>query len=152
MGTLLSRPDLLELYVNLAIEYKLPIMFTRQATDARMEAAYPALRGRGQQLVDALDRHQLPVLASVVMFYQDGDHDMRKRHYLDAFGKLPEGVSEVIVHCGVDNAELSAITSSATLRDSDRRFVTDPEVRAELDRLGISLTTWREFQASTSHK
>jgi predicted glycoside hydrolase/deacetylase ChbG (UPF0249 family) len=152
MGTLLSRPDLLELYVNLAIEYKLPIMFTRQATDARMEAAYPALRGRGQQLVDALDRHQLPVLASVVMFYQSGDHDMRKRHYLDAFAKLPEGVSEVIVHCGVDNAELSAITSSATLRDSDRRFVTDPEVRAELDRLGISLTTWREFQASTSHK
>jgi predicted glycoside hydrolase/deacetylase ChbG (UPF0249 family) len=152
MGSLLSRPDLLELYVNLAIEYKLPIMFTRQATDARMEAAYPALRGRGQQLVDALDRHQLPVLASVVMYYQDGDHDARKRHYLDAFEKLPEGVSEVIVHCGVNNVELSAITTSAMLRDSDRRIVTDPEVRAELDRLGISLTTWKEFQASTSHK
>jgi len=59
-GTLLSRPDLLELYVNLAIEYKLPIMFTRQASDARMQAAYPALRGRGQQLLDALDRHHLP--------------------------------------------------------------------------------------------
>lgn len=151
MGTLLSRPDLLELYVNLAIEYKLPIMFTRQATDARMQAAYPALRGRGQQLLDALDRHHLPVLASVLMFYESGEHDARKRRYLNAFEKIPNGVSEVIVHCGIDNAELSAITSSATLRDSDRRFVTDPEVKAELDRLGISLTNWKKFQATTAH-
>ncbi len=48
MGTLLSRPDLLELYVNLGIEYNLPIMFTRQATDPRMQLEYPALRGRGR--------------------------------------------------------------------------------------------------------
>ena len=152
MGTLLSRPDLLELYVNLAIEYNLPIMFTRQATDPRMQLAYPALRGRGQQLIDGLDRHHLPVLASVLMFYQSGDHDVRKRRYLNAFEQLPKGVSEVIVHCGIDNAELSAITSSATLRDSDRRFVTDPEVKAALDRLGISLTNWKQFQAMTARQ
>jgi chitin disaccharide deacetylase len=148
MGTLLSRPDLLELYVNLSIEYNLPIMFTRQATDARMQAAYPALQGRGQQLLDALDRHHLPVLSSVLMFYQTGDHDARKRRYLNAFEQLPKGVSEVIVHCGVDNAELGAITSSSTFRDSDRRFVTDPEVKTELDRLGITLTNWKQFQAT----
>jgi predicted glycoside hydrolase/deacetylase ChbG (UPF0249 family) len=152
MGTLLSRPDLLELYVNLGIEYNLPIMFTRQASDPRMESAYPALRGRGRQLLDALDRHQLPVLTSMLAFYQDGEYQARKRRYLDAFGKLPEGVSEVIVHCGVDNAELSAITTSAALRDSDRRIVTDPEVRAELDRLGITLTNWKQFHATTRHK
>ena len=75
MGTLLSRPDLLELYVNLGIEYQLPIMFTRQANDPRMLNAYPALRGRGQQLLDALDHHHLPVLESVLMFYQSGEHE-----------------------------------------------------------------------------
>jgi predicted glycoside hydrolase/deacetylase ChbG (UPF0249 family) len=152
MGSLLSRPDLLELYVNLGIEYNLPIMFTRQATDPRMLLAYPALRGRGQQLLDALDRHHLPVLASVVMLYQGGENDVRKRRYLNAFEKLPKGVSEVIVHCGIDNAELSAITSSATLRDSDRRIVTDPEVRADLERLGVSLTNWKQFGAATARR
>jgi chitin disaccharide deacetylase len=150
MGTLLSRPDLLELYVNLALEYKLPIMFTRQATDPRMQVAYPALRGRGQQLLDALDRHHLPVLSSVLMLYQSGDHEARKRRYLSAFEILPPGVNEVIVHCGIDNAELSAITSSSTLRDSDRRLVTDPDVKANLDRLGITLTNWKQFQAETA--
>jgi len=152
MGSLLSRPDLLELYVNLGIEYNLPIMFTRQATDPRMLLAYPALRGHGQQLLDALDRHHLPVLASVVMLYHGGENDVRKRRYLSAFEKLPNGVSEVIVHCGIDNAELSAITSSATLRDSDRRIVTDPEVRADLERLGVSLTNWKQFGATTARR
>ena len=75
MGTLLSRPDLLELYVNLGIEYQLPIMFTRQANDPRMLNAYPAFRGRGQQLLDALDHHHLPVLESVLMFYQSGERE-----------------------------------------------------------------------------
>lgn len=150
MGTLLSRPDLLELYVNLAIEYNLPIMFTRQATNPTMQLAYPALRGRGQQLLDALDQHHLPVLSSVLMLYQKGEHESRKRRYLNAFEMLPSGVNEVIVHCGIDNAELSAITSSSTLRDSDRRLVTDPEVKSHLDRLGITLTNWKQFQAESA--
>ncbi len=152
MGTLLSRPDLLELYVNLAIEYNLPIMFTRQATDPRMHLAYPALRGRGQQLLDALDHHHLPVLSSVLMLYQGGEHEARKRRYLSAFELLPPGVNEVIVHCGVANAELNAITTSAALRDSDRRLVTDPEVKAHLEQLGISLTSWTQFQAETASR
>jgi chitin disaccharide deacetylase len=152
MGTLLSRPDLLELYVNLAIEYNLPIMFTRQATDPRMELAYPALRGHGQQMLDALDRHHLPVLASVLMLYQGGEHEARKRRYLKAFEILPPGVNEVIVHCGIANDELNAITTSAPLRDSDRRLMTDPDVKADLERLGISLTSWTQFQAETATK
>jgi chitin disaccharide deacetylase len=150
MGTLLSRPDLLELYVNLAIEYNLPIMFTRQATDSRLQALYPALRGRGQQLIDALDSHHLPVLSSVLMLYQGGEHETRKRRYLTAFEGLPPGVNEVIIHCGIANDELNAITSSSTFRDSDRRLFMDPEVKAQLDRMGIGLTNWRRFQAETA--
>jgi predicted glycoside hydrolase/deacetylase ChbG (UPF0249 family) len=150
MGTLLSRPDLLELYVNLAIEYNLPIMFTRQATDPRMQLAYPGLRGHGQQMLDALDHHHLPVLSSVLMLYQGGEHEARKRRYLSAFEILPPGVNEVIVHCGVANAELNAITSSASLRDSDRRLMTDPEVKSQLERLGIALTSWTQFQAEAA--
>ena len=56
------------------------------------------------------------------------------------------------MHCGIDNAELSAITSSSTLRDSDRRFVLDPDVKADLGRMGITLTSWKQFQARTKER
>ena len=152
MGTLLDRPDLLELYVNLGIAYNLPIMFTRQATLPAMQRAYPALRGRGQQCLDELDRRHLPVLASVFMMYQEGEHTDRSRRYFDALQKLPAGVNELIVHCGIDNAELRAITSSSELRDSDRRFVTDPQTKAELAQLGFTLTNWTDFRKSNAGK
>jgi chitin disaccharide deacetylase len=151
MGTLLCRPDLLELYVNLGLEYKLPVLFTRQTNDVRLELIYPGLRdGHGQQALQALDRNHMAVLSSVIMFYQEGPHATRAHRYLEAFRQMPEGVNELIVHCGIANPELEAITTSAGLRDSDRRFVTDPEVKAELKALGISLTTWKEFQSAAA--
>jgi chitin disaccharide deacetylase len=152
MGTLLDRPDLLELYLNLGIAYNLPVMFTRQATSPAFQARYPALRGHDRQLLDALDSHHLPVLSSVVMMYNNGEHAARARNYFKAFAAFPPGVNELIVHCGIDNAELEAITTSAQLRDSDRRFVTDPATRAELDRLAIKLTNWGEFRQSATNK
>jgi hypothetical protein len=152
MGTLLDRADLLELYINLGIAYNLPVMFTRQASLPAFQAKYPALRGHDRQLLDLLDSHRLPVLSSVLMMYDDGDHGARARNYLKAFAGLPSGVSELIVHCGIDNAELEAITESAKLRDSDRRFVTDPQTKAELTRMGFTLTNWGEFRLAAEQK
>ena len=152
MGTLLDRPDFLELYVNLGIAYNLPVMFTRQASLPAFQAKYPALRGHDRQLLDMLDTHHLPVLSSVVMLYNKGEHSVRTHNYFKAFETLPPGVNELIVHCGIDNPELEAITDSAQLRDSDRRFVTDPDTKAQLARMGITLTTWGEFRQTVANK
>ncbi len=152
MGTLLDRPDFLELYVNLGVAYNLPVMFTRQASLPAFQAKYPALRGHDRQLLDMLDTHHLPVLSSVVMLYNKGEHSVRTHNYFKAFEALPPGVNELIVHCGIDNPELEAITDSAQLRDSDRRFVTDPDTKAQLARMGITLTNWGEFRQSVDRK
>jgi chitin disaccharide deacetylase len=81
-----------------------------------------------------------------------GEHETRTRNYLKAFEALPPGVNQLIVHCGIDNPELEAITDFAKLRDSDRRFVTNPETKAELQRLGITLTNWNDFRRSAERK
>jgi chitin disaccharide deacetylase len=149
MGTLLYRADLLELYVNLGIEYNLPVMLSREFEGGALEVRYPAIGGgRGRQLVAALDRHRLPVLSSVRMLYDKGEHNVRVSLYYDAFKKLPAGASEIIIHCGKLDPELTAITSMAMIRDDDRRIMTDPQTKAELARLGIQLTSWRELHAA----
>jgi hypothetical protein len=148
MGTLFARADLLELYVNLGISYNLPIMFSRQGEGSRLETLYPAIRGHARQAIEALERHHLPVLDAVTMFYVPSAHAFRKSRYLDALHAIGPGVTELIIHCGIDNDELGAITSSAAMRDSDRRFALDPEVKSDLERSGIKLTTWTAFHAA----
>jgi predicted glycoside hydrolase/deacetylase ChbG (UPF0249 family) len=145
MGALACRPDLVGVYVKLGIEYDLPILFLR--ADPETVREYPALAERGRALLELLARHRLPVLDRLVQFYGGNSHEERKARYLDALGKLEPGVSQLIIHCGFDNAELRAITSSAAQRDSDRRVFTDPEVIAEVERLGIEVITWKQFRA-----
>jgi hypothetical protein len=148
MGAVVCRPDLVEIYVKLGVEYDLPVLFLRR--DPATVREYPALAERGQALLDMLDRHGLPVLDQLVQFYGGDMHEERRARYLDALGKLPPGVSQLIIHCGFDNAELRAITSSAPRRDSDRRVFTDPEVIAQIERLGIEVITWKQFRRMAS--
>lgn len=145
MGALVSRPDLLEVYVNLGIEYDLPVLFLKDVTP-QIAREYPALAEKADDLSRVLQRHNLPVLDSLAQFYGGDSQEERKESYLKALRELPPGVSEIIIHCGIDNAELRAITNSSANRDGDRRIFTDPEVIAEIKRLGIEVITWKEFR------
>jgi len=149
MGALFTRPDLVEVYVNLGIKYNLPVLFIRTPSP-RITKSYPALAERCKELVDALDDRQFPVLDKIFQYYTDGEYDKRKQIYLDELRKLKPGVSEIIIHCGYNNDELGAITGSAPLRDSDRRIFTDPEVMTEIEKLGIEVITWKQFHHMTS--
>ena len=131
--------------MKLGIEYDLPILFLR-ANPATVRE-YPALAKRGKVLLDLLDRHRLPVLDRLVQFYEGDTHEQRRARYLEALRELEPGVSQLIIHCGYDNAELRAITSSAPRRDSDRRVFTDPDVIAQIKRMGIEVITWKQFRA-----
>jgi predicted glycoside hydrolase/deacetylase ChbG (UPF0249 family) len=148
MGAVVCRPDLMEIYVKLGVEYDLPVLFLR--ADPATVREYPALAERGKALLDLLDQHHLPVLDRIVQFYEGDTHAERRERYLEALGKLKPGVSQLIIHCGFDNPELRAITSSAPRRDSDRRVFTDPEVIAEIKRLGIEVITWKQFRRMNS--
>lgn len=79
-------------------------------------------------------------------FYEGDTHEERRARYLEALRDLPAGYNQLIVHCGYDDAELRAITSSAARRDRDRRVFTDPQVAKEIEELGVKLITWRQFR------
>ncbi|MFV2068121.1 MAG: polysaccharide deacetylase family protein [Pirellulales bacterium] len=142
MGAVVSRPDLAKLYIRLAIDYDIPVLFARPTPGSELARRYPdAIR-----LLPALDAKGLPVLDNLHQFYDRGPHAQRTETYLNAIRNLPPGVTEIIIHCGYDDEELRAITSSVTVRDSDRRIFTDAKVMAEIRELGIELIDWKKFR------
>lgn len=145
MGALVSRPDLVEVYVAVGIEHDLPVLFFSTLSEKTVKA-YPALLDVGPPLVAKLREQGLPLLDGLAQFYGGDTHEQRLENYIKTIKSLPPGVTELIIHCGVDDAELRAVTNSAARRDGDRRIFTDPEIARLIQDEGIKLITWKQFR------
>ncbi len=144
MGALVSRPDLVEVYARLAIAYELPILFLRNLDDTTA-ARFPAIKEAAAGVVKVLDDKRLPVLDALAQFYGGDTHEQRKQNYYNTIRNLKPGVTELIIHCGIENEELKAITNSAARRDGDRRIFSSEETRQLLKDEDITLLTWKQF-------
>ena len=143
MGSAFARPDLARLYVKLSLEYQLPVLVVRPTLVNQLEQAFPEVL----RIIEPLEAAGMPVLDEVYQFYEHGPFEQRKAKYLDTLRNLPPGTSEIIIHCGYQDAELTAITGSVDIRDTDRQTFMDPDVRACLEQEGIELITWKQFGA-----
>ena len=145
MGAVVSRPDLVEVYVGLSLEYNLPILFFKQL-DAETARDHPALADRLKDCVAKLEERKLPILDGMLQFYGGNVPEQRKQIYFDEITKIKPGVTQLIIHCGQDGEELRAITDSAARRDQDRVLFTDPKTRKFIEEQGIKLLSWKQFR------
>ncbi len=144
MGAVVSRPDLIEVYVRLGIEFNVPVFFMRNFDEA---GTLPKdVRARAEGLVKLLDEHHLPVLDTMTQYYSGESYDAKKQMYLKAIEDTKPGVRYLIIHCGYNNEELQAITTSSLIRDNDRRVFTDPAVIDAVKKSGVEVVTWKQVR------
>ncbi len=148
MGAVMARPDLVEVYVALGLEYNLPVLFMSQM-DEPMRKEYPALADRFDSALIKLKSKQLPMLDYLLQFYGGDIPEQRKQLYLDQIAQIKPGVTELIIHCGVDNEELRHITNSSARRDQDRQIFTDPATAEFIAKQGIKTISWKEIHRRT---
>jgi hypothetical protein len=146
MGTVVSTGEMLEIYVRLGLEYRLPVMIMKNI-DPELAPGYPDLARKNLLYIEALRAEGLPAIDWLYQFYEGSDHTVRKKRYLDTFRGLRPGVSQMIIHCGTDDSELQAITASHFLRGDDTRIFSDPAVKTEIEGLGIELLSWTQLRA-----
>lgn len=144
MGTVVASGDMLDVYVRLGLEYKLPVMIMRHI-DPVLAPGYPDLVARREGYINQLESAGLPPIDYLFQYYDGKDHDARQRRYLETFRKLKPGVTQMIIHCGTDDAELQSITSSSFLRGDDTRIFSDPAVKAEIDAMGVEIISWTQL-------
>ena len=148
MGSLLARPDLVEVYARLGLDYNLPILFVRDR-EGRIAREYPAVAERAAEITRELDAKGLPILDRVLQFYGGQSHQQRLDTYVKALTQLKPGVTEMIIHCGYADDELRAITRSAERRDGDRRIFSSEMMRKLLQDQSIQLISWKELHGET---
>lgn len=123
MGTLQLDPRYLKSYLQLAVEFDLPIRMASQETLAR--AGYPELRGlfaaKGILFPDHFVYDELPQEKNDV-----------KRFWRKIVGNLKPGVTELYIHAALPTDELKAITGSWSTRSQEREVFTQDEEMKKL--------------------
>ena len=150
MGAVVSRPDLAEVYVKLGVEFDVPVLFLRKLPPTL--ALSKSLRDRATEMIKLMDDHDLPVLDYMTQYYTKGSLEKKRDKYLKAITTTGPGVRYLIIHCGYNNEELQGITSSSTIRDTDRRVFTDPQMIEAVKNSGVKIVSWKEVREMNGKK
>ncbi len=134
LDALCRRPELFDVYLDLAIDFDLPLSLP----DPSVDLGFPARKLARQEGIVSPDR----VVAA--------PPGQASRAAVDeALRQLEPGVTEIRVRPAADTPEVRAITARWASLVSDRHLVTDDwAFRASLDRSGAELVGYRELRAA----
>lgn len=132
LGALYGRPEFFDVYLDLALEFQLPISLP----DPSVDLGYPAhdlAAAEGLLLADRVVTVPLPGEA--------------RQQIADLVRDLPSGLTELHVRPATDTPELRGITDDWAARVGDAHLVThDMWFKAQLQRTGAQLLGYREIR------
>jgi predicted glycoside hydrolase/deacetylase ChbG (UPF0249 family) len=132
MGTLQLRPEFFDVYLDLAVEFGLPVRMVGSKVEAYL--GFPAR----QVAADAgvLFTDELVTVPGV------GSRQAFERH----LGRLSPGVTEMYLHPSVDSPEVRSLANDWPARVDDYELVTDGTLREAIDRSGATLIGYRALR------
>ena len=138
MGTLQLRPEFFDAYLDMAIEFSLPIRLSGASTEHSV--GFPFRRLAAEENIVFPDH----------FLYESG---MAARHAVDSFvANLRPGVTELLTHPAIDSPELRAIAPDWARRVDDHHLITYDESFPQLLRRGnvklIGYRALRDLQRS----
>ncbi len=139
MNCLCLRGDLFEIYVKLGKEYKLPIMVNKEyATYFNID------------LDKYLDKNAV-IADKVYMARPENTPDGIDAYYQKVMRNLQPGLNILLVHPGMDDDEMNAITREiypwgAKWRNADSKFFSGQECKNIIEEEELILVTWKELK------
>jgi len=120
------RPELFDVYLDLALEFKLPVRLANDSVEA--QAGFPLRSLAGEEGVISPDQ-------SVRLRGPD-----RRTAFVNLIEAMPEGVTELSIQPAIDTPEVQALTADAHDRIGDFDLLTDAAEIAQ--KAGVQLVSW----------
>jgi predicted glycoside hydrolase/deacetylase ChbG (UPF0249 family) len=144
LGTLVSRPDLMEVYLRIAREQWIPAMIV-ELTPEQVER----FRSRGFPLPDdviaMLNDYPLPKVDDLRFVPVADSYEKKKQLFLTMFNDLSPGITQIAFHPAAESDALPRIMPEWQQRVWDAQLAADGDVRQVLQADGVILTDWREL-------
>ncbi len=141
MGSVMARPELVDIYLELGKEFGLPVLVTSRGFSADISPYARSARAMGFQVLDGL--------------YMMHAHDTT-RSWSAVYGEMIEaigpGLNQLIVHLSIDDAEMQAIAVDhpdfgSAWRQRDLDFVLSDTFQSQLAANDITLIGWNQIRA-----
>jgi len=139
MGSVMATPELIEIYLRLGQEYKIPVFVPRMILLGMSEEA------RQQMIRDYV------LVDNFFMMNADDPGLSWAEAYGQMIEKMKPGLNVMIVHVAHDNAEMQAISVNhpafgSAWRARDLAYLLSQEFRDILKEQNIQLVTWKEIK------
>jgi hypothetical protein len=144
LGALLTRPDLLQLYLDLAEELWIPavmVEFTPDLVDRLVAQGLTV----DVEVMEVVGRYRLPKIDDIRHLPPTGSYEEKREALLSLIQELPPGITQVSLHPADETPGLQCLTDKWQNRVWEAQLLDDPAVRDALHQEGILLTNWRDI-------
>jgi predicted glycoside hydrolase/deacetylase ChbG (UPF0249 family) len=144
LGTLVARPDFMEVYLRIARQEWIPAMIV-EVTPEQVER----FRAQGFPLPDdviaLLEDYPLPKVDDLRFVAPADSYEAKKTEFLKLLSGLAPGITQIAFSPAIASDALARIVPNADERIWNARLMEDEEVRSALQADGVVLTDWREI-------
>jgi len=146
MGTVL-HPKLLEDYVKLGFQYKVPVLAVRWEEDGWRAMGADAVTAKMATLfMKQIESKGMPLHDGLLTLHLDRVED-RMGYAKETLRTVPAGFSRLYIHPAVDTDELRSICPDWKARVLDYEIFSSKEMKKFIQDEGIQLISYREIQA-----
>jgi predicted glycoside hydrolase/deacetylase ChbG (UPF0249 family) len=145
MGSLIAKPEFIQVYLKLGREYKVPVLMNGDTLETDpVIRSWKSYASKKDIVVDK-------VWMAKSEDYEGGPNGM-VHYYTRVLKSILPGLNCILLHAAYDDAEMQAITErsggfGSTWRQADFNFFTSNECRRIIREENIQLITWREIKS-----
>lgn len=153
MGTLVMRPDLMEIYLRVARRHWIPavvVEVTPELIQRFADAGYPL----PEAVIQMMDDYPLPKVDDLHFIPPGDTYEAKKQAFIGMLGKLSPGITQISFPPADESPALKQISPEWQQQVWDVQLMSDKDVQKVLQGEDFVLTNWREmmdrFQGSSA--